>query len=232
MTILVVDDEERIGSFIVKGLTSRGHPTDWVGSGREALTWARSREPELLILDLALPDVDGLDLLDRLRSRGLRAPVIILSARGALDDRVIGLNAGADDYLPKPFAFDELLARVDARLRALGSSTSEAIAVGELEVDPRTRGVTFGGRVVQLSSREFTLLETFARSPGQVFSREQLLSRVWGLDFDPGSNVVDVYIGYLRRKVGSRIIETVRGAGYRLARSPVADPRRSATPTF
>jgi DNA-binding response OmpR family regulator len=170
----------------------------------------------LVILDLGLPDLDGLDVLESLRQRGSAVPVLVLSARGRVDDRVTGLNNGADDYLGKPFAFEELLARVRANLRPRTAISPSVLHAGRICIDPLQREVTAGGRAVSLSAREFSLLKAFAEHPGQVLSRQELLSMAWGMNFDPQTNLVDVYVGYLRRKLGEPIIETVRGTGYRL----------------
>jgi DNA-binding response OmpR family regulator len=169
-----------------------------------------------MVLDIGLPGMDGFEVLRSLRAQGSTIPVIILTARDTLQDTVAGLEGGADDYMPKPFRFEELLARV--RLRLAGSRTAETtvLTCGRLSLDLRTRRASVDGRTVDLSAREFALLETFLRHSGQVLAREQLLSHVWGYDFDPGSNVVDVYIRYLRKKLGAQRIETVRGMGYRL----------------
>jgi DNA-binding response OmpR family regulator len=214
--LLLVEDEDRIASFVQKGLSAHGYTVERVATGGQATSRAASREFDLLILDIGLPDADGRDVLREWRDRGIDTPVLILSARGEVRDRVEGLELGADDYLTKPFAFDELLARVRVRLRPGPSGDATTVRFGDVELDLRTRRVTAGGRSVDLAPREFSLLETFLRNPGQVLSREQLLSRVWGYDFDPQSNLVDVYVGYLRKKLGEGYIETVRGAGYRL----------------
>jgi len=168
-----------------------------------------------MILDLGLPGMDGFEVLEAVRARGEAMPVIILTARDEVDDKVRGLDAGADDYVTKPFKFEELLARVRARLRAEHAHEEVELTAGAIKLDLRSRRASVDGEPVELSAREFALLKTFMRHPGQVLSREQLLSRVWGYDFDPGSNIVDVYVGYLRKKVGGGTIETVRGAGYR-----------------
>jgi len=217
MRLLLVEDEDRIASFVQKGLAAHGYTVERVATGAQASTRASSREFDLLILDLGLPDADGRDVLRGWRDRGVETPVLILSARGEVRDRVEGLELGADDYLTKPFAFDELLARVRARLRPQTAADATTVRFRDIELDLRTRRVTVGERTVDLAPREFALLETFLRNPGQVLSREQLLSRVWGYDFDPQSNLVDVYVGYLRKKVGEELIQTVRGVGYRLA---------------
>jgi DNA-binding response OmpR family regulator len=212
--ILIVEDEARIASFLDKGLRANGFATEIAADGGEALRLTRIGDYDLVILDLGLPDVDGLQVLQRLRSRGDPAPVIILTARDS--DIVSGLDGGADDYVTKPFKFEELLARLRVRLRGNGASEPTVLTVGDASLDLRTRQVKVGDRLIDLSAREFALAEVFFRHPGQVLSREQLLSQVWGYDFDPGSNVVDVYVGYLRRKIGKDRIAAVRGMGYRL----------------
>jgi DNA-binding response OmpR family regulator len=216
MRLLVVEDEVRIAAFLVKGLANEGYTVDCVGTGAEALSRSRDPELDLLILDLGLADIDGLDVLRQLRGEGRLLPVIILTARGEVEDWVEGLNLGADDYLTKPFAFEELLARIRARLRS-HNGDPPALQVGQLRLDPLTRRVEVAGESVELTAREFELLETFLRHPDQVLSREQLLSQVWGMNFDPGTNIVDVYVGYLRRKLGEERIETVRSMGYRFS---------------
>jgi DNA-binding response OmpR family regulator len=214
--LLLVEDEDRIASFIRKGLSAAGYTVEHVTTGAEARARASSREFDLAILDLGLPDVDGRDVLRSWRDLGLRLPVVILTARGEVQDRVEGLELGADDYLTKPFAFDELLARIRVRLRPQAGADATTVRFRDVELDLRTRRVTVRGRSIELAPREFGVLEAFLRNPGHVLSREQLLSRVWGYDFDPQSNLVDVYVGYLRKKLGDGYIETVRGAGYRL----------------
>ena len=215
--ILIAEDEARIASFVAKGLRAAGYSPTAVRTGTEAIDLASTGEFDLLILDLGLPDQDGFEVLSTIRGQGVTMPVIILTARSSVTDTVTGLESGADDYMAKPFRFEELLARVRLRLRAepTGDATA-ALSPNGLTLDLRTRRASVGGREVDLSAREFTLAETFLRSPGQVLSREQLLSRVWGYDFDPGSNVVDVYVRYLRKKLGADRFETVRGMGYRL----------------
>lgn len=228
--ILIVEDEPRISSFIAKGLRANGFTPTVVADGTTGLDYALSDEFDLVILDIGLPGIDGFTVLDRLREAGSRVPVIILTARTSPTDTVAGLEGGADDYMPKPFRFDELLARVRLRLRGDHSPDVDALTVGELTLDLHTRRAHVGVRSIDLSAREFALAETFMRHPGQVLSREQLLSRVWGYDFEPGSNVVDVYVGYLRGKLGAERIETVRGMGYRLTMvdsdDPAADEQR------
>jgi two-component system, OmpR family, copper resistance phosphate regulon response regulator CusR len=214
--VLIAEDEERIAAFVEKGLRSHGFTTMVCGDGRSALELALSGGFDLLLLDVGLPLMDGFQVLAELRRKQSPLPVIVLTARGGISDTVAGLEGGADDYLVKPFRFEELLARIRVRLRAEVVAPSSVVTVGRLSLDLRTREVTAGERRVSLTAREFSLLEVFLRHPGQVLSREQLLSRVWGYDFDPGSNIVDVYVRQLRSKVGVRAIETVRGAGYRL----------------
>ena len=220
MRVLLVEDEDRIASFIRKGLSAAGYTVEHVTTGAEARARTSAFEFDLAILDLGLPDMDGRDVLRSWRDRGLHLPVVILTARGEVKDRVEGLELGADDYLTKPFAFDELLARIRVRLRPQAGAEATTVRFRDVELDLRTRLVTVGGRAVDLAPREFGVLEAFLRNPGHVLSREQLLSRVWGYDFDPQSNLVDVYVGYLRKKLGDGYIETVRGAGYRLRPAP------------
>ena len=214
--ILIVEDERRIASFIEKGLRANGFVTAVADRGREALSMARTGGFDLVILDLGLPDVDGMEILQELREGDTRLPVVILTARDGVTDTVRGLESGADDYVTKPFRFEELLARVRVRLREERVPEETVLRAGDAALDLRTRRVTVGERSLELTAREFALAETFFRHPGQVLSREQLLSHVWGYDYDPGSNVVDVYVGYLRRKLGEDRIATVRGMGYRL----------------
>jgi DNA-binding response OmpR family regulator len=214
--ILIAEDEPGIASFLRKGLEAAGHTTLVVEDGNTAAAAARDSNFDLMILDLGLPGKDGKEALAEIRARGERLPVIILTARSGIADTVAGLEGGADDYMTKPFSFEELLARVKVRMRDPGIPEADELTAGNVALELKTRRARVGEREVELSAREFILAETFLRHPGQVLSREQLLSNVWGYDFDPGSNVVDVYVGYLRRKLGKDVIETVRGMGYRL----------------
>ena len=214
--ILIAEDEPRLAAFLEKGLRANGYTVTIVGDGAQAALIANDDDFDLLVLDIGLPGKDGFTVLRELRSRGQRLPTVILTARDDVDDTVAGLEGGADDYVTKPFRFEELLARIRVRLRPeRGTNEPSALHVGDVVLDSRTRRVAVDGRTEELSAREFTMLETFMRHPGQVLTREQLLSHVWGYDHDPGSNVVDVYVGYLRRKVGTQRIATVRGVGYR-----------------
>jgi DNA-binding response OmpR family regulator len=227
--ILVVEDEARIAAFIEKGLRANGYTTSVAASGEEAIGMARIGDYDLVVLDLGLPGADGLEVLRRLRAGGARMPILVLTARDGLSDTVTALEGGADDYMTKPFRFEELLARIRVRLRGERAQEQTVLAVDGAALDLRTRQVALAGAYVDLSAREFALAEMFFRHPGQVLSREQLLSSVWGFDFDPGSNVVDVYVGYLRRKLGRERITSVRGMGYRL--EPTLGASASAEPS-
>ncbi len=215
--ILIAEDEHRISSFIDKGLRAQGFSTMIVDNGLDAATMTRDDDFDLAVLDLGLPGQDGLQALAEIRRRGNRLPVIILTARDAVPDRIAGLDKGADDYMTKPFSFEELLARIRVRLRDTGTTEITTLSAGGVVLDLRTRRVSIDNTSVELTAREYRVLEMFLRHPGQVLAREQLLSHVWGYDFDPGSNIVDVYIRYLRKKLGRDVIETVRGMGYRLS---------------
>ena len=215
--ILIAEDEPRIAAFVAKGLAANGFSTVVVDNGVSAAALARDEEFSLMVLDLGLPGKNGMAVLAEIRQRGERMPVVILTARDEIDSTITGFETGADDYMTKPFRFEELLARVRARLRVDRMEEPTLLRVGDMMLDLRTRRVTTGGQTVELTAREFALAETFLRHPDQVLSRQQLLSAVWGYDFDPGSNVVDVYVRYLRRKLGPSVIETVRNMGYRLA---------------
>ncbi|GAA0964592.1 response regulator transcription factor [Actinocorallia libanotica] len=214
--ILIAEDEDRIASFVDKGLRRQGFVTTVVPDGVNAYEFALSGRFDLLVLDIGLPGRDGFTVLRMLREARVTIPVVILTARSSVADTVAGLESGADDYLAKPFAFEELLARIRLRLRHERAPEATSLKAGGLTLDLRTRRAHVGGRAVELSSREFALAEFLCRNPDQVLTREQILSHVWGFDFDPGSNIVDVYIRYLRRKLGAARIETIRGTGYRL----------------
>lgn len=215
-TILIAEDEDRISSFLRKGLERNGFAVTVAEDGESAYRLAATGAFDLMILDIGLPKRDGFSVLRRLRTERVEMPVIILTARNETADTVAGLEGGADDYISKPFAFDEVLARVRLRLRRESRPEETVLRAGNLSLDLRTRRARIDAESVELTSREFALAEIFLRHPDQVLTREQLLSRVWGFDFDPGSNVVDVYVRYLRRKLGENRIQTVRGAGYRL----------------
>jgi DNA-binding response OmpR family regulator len=215
VNVLLVEDEDRIASFIEKGLLQSGFDVHRVGTGRAALQ-AASDGVDIVVLDLGLPDIDGLEVLRSLREAENFLPVVILTARDDIDDRVAGLDLGADDYVPKPFAIDELVARLRARLRPHLDESLTRLTVGDLELDLIARRARLTGRIVELTAREFALLEMLMRHAGQAVSRGDLLLNLWGMDFDPRSNLVDVYVRYLRRKLGDAWIQTVRGVGYRM----------------
>ena len=222
--ILIAEDEVRISAFIEKGLRSNGFAVSTVRDGPAAIAEVTTGAYDLMVLDIGLPLLDGFAVLSQLRRSGHDIPVIVLTARTNIRDVVAGLESGADDYMAKPFLYEELLARIRRRLMtsARGSGRvgeTPILRYGDLALDPSTRRVLVGDRQVDVSGREFALLDTLLRHAGQVLTREQLLSQVWGYDFEPGSNVVDVYIRYLRQKVGADRIETIRGVGYRLRES-------------
>jgi DNA-binding response OmpR family regulator len=224
MRVLVAEDDKRIAQFIVKGLREEGYVVDHAGDGNAALDFALTDGGslfDLIILDVMMPERDGFAVCRELRTRGVRAPVLMLTAMDALDDRVSGLDSGADDYLVKPFAFPELLARLRALSRRSPAAVlSNALQVADLSLDLTTRVAKRGGREIELSTREFTLLEYMMRNAGRPLGRTQILQAVWSFDYDGASNVVDVYMGYLRRKVDANgepaLIHTVRGVGYML----------------
>ena len=218
--VLIAGDEPRISSFVEKGLSANGFTVTVVADGLSAYDYAVTGSFDLMVLDIGLPEMDGFAVLRKLRQQRCTLPVIVLTARDSVQDTVAGLEGGADDYMPKPFRFEELLARVRLRLSSSRATELTVLTYGGLQLDLRTRRANVGGRAVDLSAREFALAETFLRHPGQVLSREQLLSHVWGYDFDPNSNVVDVYVRYLRRKLGAERFVTLRGMGYRLENLP------------
>jgi two-component system, OmpR family, response regulator len=218
--ILVVEDELKMASLLRRGLTEEGHAVDLARTGDDALWMAGAAEYDAIVLDLMLPGVDGIEVCRRVRESGVWAPVLMLTARDAVEDRVAGLDVGADDYLPKPFSFAELLARIRALVRRGGTERPVVLEVGDLKLDPATRQVWRGRAEVKLSAKEFSLFEAFMRRPGLVLSRLQLLEHAWDYGYENRSNVIDVYIRYLRDKIdrpfGRDSIETVRGVGYRL----------------
>ena len=220
MRILVVEDELKLAGLLRRGLREEGHVVDLAPTGEEALWMARAVEYDAIMLDVMLPGCDGLEVCRRLRDGHVWTPVLMLTARDTVHDRVAGLDVGADDYLPKPFAFEELLARLRALARRSVGERPVVVEVGDLRLDPVTREVWRGETPISLSAKEFVLLETFMRRPGYVLSRDQLLEHGWDHAYEARSNVVDVYVGYLRDKIdrpfGRRSLETVRGVGYRL----------------
>jgi two-component system OmpR family response regulator len=220
MRALVVEDELKMAALIRRGLVEEGYAADVARTGEDAIGMAQATPYDAIVLDVMLPGVDGFDVCRELRSGGVWAPILMLTARDGVEDRVAGLDAGADDYLTKPFSFAELLARLRALARRGQVERPAVLEVGSLRLDPASRRVWRAGREVKLSAKEFGLLETFMRRPGQVLSRLDLLEHVWDYAYENRSNVVDVYVGYLRAKIdkpfGLRSLETVRGAGYRL----------------
>ena len=219
--MLLVEDEEKLAALVARGLTERGDVVDSVGTGTQGLTSARGGVYDVILLDVMLPDLDGFAVCQRLRAEGVWTPVLMLTARTAIADRIIGLDSGADDYLAKPFAFQELLARMRALARRGPVPRPTELKVGGLRLDPAGRRVWRGSTELSLSAKEFTLLEALMRRPNQVLSRELLLDLAWGDNHDVASNVIDVYVRYLRAKVdrpfGVSTLHTVRGMGYRLA---------------
>lgn len=216
--ILLIEDADRIASFIAKGLQAHGFEVMRVSNGEDGVRLLQAADFDLVILDIGLPGIDGFEVLRLIRGQGIETPVIILTAKDSVENTVASFSGGADDYMGKPFSFDELLARVKTRLRRpmAPQPMQESISVGRITLNLLERTVSQGGTVTELTSREFAILEYLMRHPGQVISREQLLSEVWSFDHDPESNVVDVYIRYLRQKLGDDVIQTVRGAGYRI----------------
>jgi two-component system OmpR family response regulator len=223
MRVLVVEDEAKLADLVRHKLRREGMGVDVARNGEDALVRATATEYDLILLDLMLPGIDGFGVCRRLREHSIWTPTLMLTARDGIEDRVRGLDSGADDYLVKPFSFDELLARVRALLRRGAPPRPVVLTVGDLRLDPASHRAWRRGEELSLTSREFALLETFMRRPGQVLSRFELLEHVWDGDYENRSNVIEVYVGYLRDKLGRNAIETVRGAGYRLAAD--ADPR-------
>jgi two-component system, OmpR family, response regulator len=220
MNVLVVEDEVKMAALIRRGLSEQGLNVEVAASGETAVGMARSGGYDAIVLDVMLPGIDGFETCRLLRQEGLWSPVLMLTARGALEDRIAGLDGGADDYLTKPFSFAELLARLRALIRRGQSERPAILEVGDLRLDPASRQVWRGEAEIELTAKEFVLLETFMRNPGHVLSRTQLLDQAWEYDFEHRSNVIEVYVRYLRRKIDLpfdvRSLETVRGAGYRL----------------
>lgn len=220
MNVLLVEDEPRIAGFVCSGLREQGMNVDHCGSGDEGYAYASNRVYDVILLDIMLPGRDGLSILKGLRRAGNATPVILLTARNELDDRIEGLNQGADDYLAKPFYVEELIARIHAVARRVSGERSNLLRLGGLCLDRIERQVRLGERVIELTNREFSLLEYLMRSPGRVFTRTQILEHVWGYDFDPNTNLVDACVQRLRRKIdaaeGASVIESIRGVGYRL----------------
>ncbi|MDX6564342.1 MAG: two-component system, OmpR family, response regulator [Gaiellales bacterium] len=220
MRVLVVEDEPKIAALLRRGLTEEGHPTDVATSGEDALWMSQAHEYDAIVLDVMLPHIDGFETCRRMRAAAVWTPVLMLTARNEIADRVAGLDVGADDYLAKPFSFDELLARLRALQRRGGAERPTVLEVGSLSLDPASRELRRAGAVIALSAKEFALLEALMRRAGEVLSRYQLLEQAWDREYDNRSNIVDVYISYLRDKIdrpfGMHSIETVRGVGYRL----------------
>lgn len=224
MKILLVEDEKKIASFIRKGLEAEGFVVDVSHDGNEGFTIATTRPYDVIVLDIMLPGRDGLSILRSLRERKMAVPVILLTARCELNERLEGLNLGADDYLTKPFYIEELIARLHVVTRRASGASQSILRIDDLTINLLTREVSRGNRKVELTAREFELLEHLARSPGRVLTRPQICERVWNYDFDPGTNLVEVYIQRLRKKLeaGSenKLIETIRGVGYRMKTEP------------
>jgi heavy metal response regulator len=218
MRLLVVEDEKKVASFIKQGLEEEGYAVDVALDGEEGLGMALDQVHALIILDISLPKMDGLQVLKKLRGRKVNTPVLLLTVRATIEDKVLGLDAGADDYLTKPFAFQELVARVRALLRRRAEAEPTLLQIGELILDPARRIVSRSGEKIDLTSKEFALLEYFMRNPGRVLTRTMIIEHVWNYDFDTMTNIIDVYVNYLRKKIDSgrepKLIHTVRGVGY------------------
>ena len=218
MRLLVVEDEKKVASFIKQGLEEEGYAVDVAWDGEKGLEMALDRVHDLLILDISLPKMDGLQVLKKLRQQRVNIPVLLLTVRATIEDKILGLDAGADDYLTKPFAFQELVARVRALLRRRAEAEPALLQVADLILDPARRVVSRGGEKIELTAKEFALLEYFMRNPGRVLTRTLMIEHVWNYDFDTMTNIIDVYVAYLRKKVDSgrepKLIHTVRGVGY------------------
>ncbi len=226
MRVLVIEDSVKMAGLLKRGLEEEGYVVDMAPTGEEGVSIAQESPADAIVLDVMLPDVDGFEVCRRIREAGQWAPVLMLTARGTVEDRVRGLDVGADDYLIKPFAFSELAARLRALVRRGGRERPTVLTVGDLSLDPATRAVRRGGTSIELTPKEFALLEFFMRHPGEVLSRTRLIEHIWDWAYEGGSNVVDVYVKYVREKVdrpfGLQSIQTIRGAGYRL-RDPGTD---------
>ncbi len=224
MKVLIVEDEKKVANFVRKGLQEEGYVVDMVHNGQDGLDMALANTYDLVVLDIYLPKMDGLTVLATLREKKVKTPVLLLTVRATIEDKVLGLDAGADDYLTKPFAFKELLARVRALLRRRAETDAAVLRVADLILDPAHRTVMRGTTMIDLSLKEFSLLEYFMRNAGRVLTRTMIINHVWSYDFDNESNVVDVYVNYLRRKIDAgrepRLIHTVRGVGYVLKADP------------
>jgi heavy metal response regulator len=218
MRILVVEDEIKVAKFIKQGLEEEGYAVDWAADGQEGLTLARDRVHDLIVLDLNLPKMDGIQVLQALRQAKVKIPVLLLTVRAMIEDKVLGLDAGADDYLTKPFSFQELLARIRALRRRRQEMEPVLLQVADLTLDPARRLVRRGADKIDLSTKEFTLLDYFMRNPGRVLTRTMIAEHVWDYDFDTATNVIDVYVNFLRKKIDAnrepKLIHTVRGVGY------------------
>jgi heavy metal response regulator len=220
MRVLVVEDEKKVAGFIKKGLEEEGYAVDWAADGKTGLQMAMDRVHDLIILDIQLPKIDGLSVLSALRREKVTIPVLLLTVRATIEDKVLGLDAGADDYLTKPFAFQELVARVRALLRRRTEGKQPLLQIADLALDPARRTVFRGDQKIDLTAKEFALLDYFMRNPGRVLTRTMISEHVWDYDFDSATNVIDVYVNYLRKKIDSgrerKLIHTIRGVGYML----------------
>ncbi|MCE5244885.1 MAG: response regulator transcription factor [Syntrophobacteraceae bacterium] len=220
MRLLVVEDEKKVASFIRKGLEEEGYAVDVASDGQQGLEMALDGVHDLIVLDIQLPRMSGLQVLEALRGGGVATPVLLLTVRAAIEDRVLGLDAGADDYLTKPFAFQELVARIRALLRRRADATPRVLQLADLALDPSSRTVSRGGRKIDLTAKEFALLEYLLRNAGRVLTRTQIAEHVWDYGFDTETNIIDVYVNYLRKKIDAggevKLIHTVRGVGYQM----------------
>jgi len=218
MRLLVVEDEKKVASFIKRGLEEEGYAVDVASDGEKGLEMALDRVHDLIILDISLPQIDGLQVLKKIRQQRVSIPVLLLTVRATIEDKVLGLDAGADDYLTKPFAFQELVARVRALMRRRAEAEPALLRIADLSLDPARRVVSRGGEKIELTAKEFALLEYFMRNPGRVLTRTQMIEHVWNYDFDTMTNIIDVYVNYLRKKIDSgrepKLIHTLRGVGY------------------